>query len=260
MVVLSDGMGGHSDGDIASHMIVSEVLGDLFLAASRPDALRRHGAEILRRALVSANDGLRAGVSQGAGQEGMGGTLVCGLFLDATLRWLSVGDSPLYLLRDGRLTRLNADHSLAPHIDLLAEQGAIDFETARDHPQRGVLTSALTGGTLEKVDCPDDSLQLEAGDIVLFASDGIASLTADEIEATLHRHRNRPPQFIADRLIAAVADCDEPGQDNVAVSVVTARAPAPVSLFQRLPQMPSLGMVRHMAARASRLVRPKGVG
>jgi serine/threonine protein phosphatase PrpC len=61
----------------------------------------------------------------------MGGTVVATSLVDGGLQWVSVGDSLLYLLRDGMLKRLNDDHSMGPQIDLMARNGMIDAEEPR---------------------------------------------------------------------------------------------------------------------------------
>ncbi len=259
LIVLSDGMGGHSDGDIASRTIVSQVLADLFLASCRPEAMRRHGTEILRRALASANHGLRVRAEQGAGQDGMGGTLLAGVILDGRLRWISVGDSPLYILRGGVLRRLNADHSLAPQIELMVARGEIDAETARDHPQRAILTSALTGGDVAKIDCPEDPADLVPGDVLLFASDGIAVLDVAEIAAILRRARRHRAQTLARRLMAAVQARRTGDQDNVTLAVVTVRAAASRGSVPRLNPGLFVPALRRHALRLLPRVRPGGM-
>ena len=70
----------------------------------------------------------------------MGATLIALIFHRDRLHWISVGDSPLWLWRDGTLTRLNEDHSLAPQIDWMVEQGQMAPSRPR-HPDRNCLTS-----------------------------------------------------------------------------------------------------------------------
>ncbi len=61
------------------------------------------------------------------------------------MEWISVGDSPLFLFREGTLHRLNADHSLSPLIDARADRGEITREEAENHPDRHTLQAALLG-------------------------------------------------------------------------------------------------------------------
>ncbi|WP_227446535.1 protein phosphatase 2C domain-containing protein [Cognatishimia sp. F0-27] len=231
LAVLSDGMGGHDDGDLASRIIVSEVFGALCVSG-RPDAaLRGDVSARLHDAVQAANRSLHHQVASGTGQPGMGGTLITTVIEKSSLRWISIGDSGLYLFRDGTLTRLNEIHSLAPQIDKLVQQGAIDAETARTHPQRACLTSALVGSAIARIDCPADPVPLCGGDIVLMASDGLDVLEDRDIAAILDRGQARPSQHIARALIDAVAARDAPDQDNVSIVVIKPAldAPAPIT-------------------------------
>ncbi|MFW2543889.1 PP2C family protein-serine/threonine phosphatase [Primorskyibacter sp. 2E107] len=218
--VLSDGMGGHDDGDLAARIIVSEVFGAFNIAsrtASKDQATLR---ERLRQAILIANQSLRDQVDAGVGQEGMGGTVITAFIRDDTMSWISIGDSALYLFREDQLQRLNEVHSLAPQIDLLLEQGAIDEETARNHPQRSCLTSALVGAAINLIDCPADPLPLLPGDIIVMASDGLEVLREHRIREILSHHRHASSQQIARALMEAVAEADSPEQDNTSVIVI----------------------------------------
>jgi hypothetical protein len=124
--VVSDGMGGHAAGDLASRIIVAEIFAELTLRGrashADPDAL----SELLQASVEMANSSLQAQIEAYPDQEGMGGTVVATSLVDGGLQWVSVGDSLLYLLRDGMLKRLNDDHSMGPQIDLMARNGMID--------------------------------------------------------------------------------------------------------------------------------------
>jgi protein phosphatase len=131
---------------------------------------------------------------------------------------ISVGDSPLYLVRNGAITRLNEDHSLAPEIDRMAELGRISWAAAQADSGRHVLRSALTGTAIEMIDRPPAPLGLEAGDTVVLASDGVHSLLDAEIAGIVAAAATCEAAVGA--LLAAVAAADDPHQDNTTVLVV----------------------------------------
>lgn len=218
--VLSDGMGGHDDGDLASRIIVAEVFGALSLSNRDCDPMVNDIPERLREAVALANLGLRNEIEAGAGRTGMGGTVVATLVKEDRLHWISVGDSTLYLYRGGRLHQLNEVHTLASQIDLMVEKGMMDAEAGWHHPQRDYLTSAVVGSEISLVDCPRDPIRLRRGDIVLMASDGLHALGDWKKQAILRKHRHKPAQRIARALIEAVADVTDPEQDNVSVAVI----------------------------------------
>ncbi len=225
--VVSDGMGGHAAGDLASRIIVAEIFAELILRGRARFDAPQDLSTLLSEAVETANSSLRAQIEACPEQAGMGGTVVATALVGGGLQWVSVGDSLLYLLRDDRIERLNDDHSMAPEIDLMAERGLIDAETARTHPQRNCLTSALTGQAIPEVDCPARRLDLRDGDLVLIASDGVGVLGEAAIAGILAQSAGSDSREIAEVLIGAVEACGDPDQDNTSVVVIKVNHPEP---------------------------------
>jgi len=108
--VLADGMGGHAAGDVASKIVVTEVFSELkFQSADRLE-LEQNFRTTLLDVLQSANQCIGAHVNSNPGHKGMGATVVAPVVFEDRLYWISVGDSPLFLVRGDRLRQLNADH------------------------------------------------------------------------------------------------------------------------------------------------------
>ncbi|MFV0297042.1 MAG: PP2C family protein-serine/threonine phosphatase [Hyphomicrobiaceae bacterium] len=214
LAVLADGMGGHAGGALASSTLCSEFIEAFVNGAGALDAR-------LENALATANDAIRRTVEQNPTLSGMGATLVGTAFGEHGMRWISVGDSPMYLYREGELVQLNEDHSLAPVIDRLVAQGKMTAEEARHDPRRHFLRSAVTGEEIELVDTPERPLALARGDVVLISSDGIHTLEAAEIEELIAEHVANGPQAIVSAIIDAVDGAGEPHQDNTTVIAVT---------------------------------------
>lgn len=126
------------------------------------------------------------------------------------------------------MTQVNEDHSMAPHIDALAATGAIDPETARTHPDRNSLTSAIAGGRINRVDNRGVALELKAGDILVVSSDGLQFLDDKTIAKTIARNKRRPSADIANALLQAVKGLNEPEQDNISFAVIKVRHEKPV--------------------------------
>jgi protein phosphatase len=171
-------------------------------------------------ALDVANAAIARAVESNPALTGMGSTIIGAAFGPEGLQWVSVGDSPLYLFRQGKLALLNEDHSLAPLLDQLAADGAITFEQARNDRRRHVLRSAVTGGELDLVDLSPAPLPLDPGDCVILASDGIHTLEPSEIARIVAAWRDNGPDAIAAALIQAVESVRDPHQDNTAVVIV----------------------------------------
>lgn len=217
VAILADGMGGHVGGALASGMACSSFL-ETF-ARGENDVVDR-----LAQSLAEANRSIMRKVDSNPQLNGMGCTLVGVAFGAFGAHWISVGDSPLYLFRKGELTRVNEDHSLAPLLDKLAAEGRMSPDDARNDPRRHYLRSAVTGEDLDLIDASVNPLALEAGDIVLVASDGIHTLEEDEIRRLLTAYGNDSVGKIADALLRDVTSAGDPFQDNTTVIVVRASA------------------------------------
>lgn len=223
-VVLSDGMGGHAAGDMASKIVVTEVFSELKFQTSDPDRFVGDLHDILLDAVAGANECINAHSQSNPETAGMGATVVVPVFHGDKLSWISVGDSPLYLIRNGEIRLLNEDHSLAPQIDLMADAGLLAPELARNHPDRSCLTSVLIGESIEKIDCPEDPTDLRDGDVILAASDGLQTLTNDEICGIVTDHLAGGSAKMSDALLEAVLSKDDPNQDNIAFCVIVSNA------------------------------------
>src|SRR5688500_16567045 len=144
LFIVADGMGGHAAGEVASEMavqIVSRELGDLHHLTGQ--APREKVAESIR----SANRAIYERTISESDKQGMGTTV--SVLLVSGARWLigQVGDSRIYLLRDGALTQLTKDHS---YVQEQVDAGLLTPEQARYHPYSNVITRCV--GASEEVE------------------------------------------------------------------------------------------------------------
>ena len=219
-VVLADGMGGHEAGDIASRIVVTKLV-DVLQARLDEGVIPDEAiAEFLKEAALAANASIADFVSHNKGVAGMGTTLVVPVLNGNQLHWISVGDSPLYIFSDGAIRQVNEDHSMAPQIDLMFRSGLLDEETARNHPDRNCLTSVLMGAQIPRIDCGKPPIALQPEDIVIASSDGLQFLDDDQICDIVKANHQGSSEEIIEALMAAIADLDDPDQDNVSVAVI----------------------------------------
>ena len=232
--VVADGMGGHAAGDKASQIAIQTAFGDLRQLRTS-SAIDKEYPEHLEKTLACANAKIKDYGDKNPTTAGMGTTFVATLVSEGRLYWVSVGDSPLYLFRNGALQQLNEDHSLAPQIDLLVASGMMSPEDGRDHPDRNVLTSVLVGNDVPKIDCPKRSLELIEGDILLIASDGLQTLDHAQIESTVHRLRNQSSSDIVAQFLRDLKLADDPDQDNASVIAIRVLSENSAIKLQSMP-------------------------
>ncbi len=219
--VLADGMGGHAAGDLASRLVVIDAVSHLKFLMHDGATLEENLQAELTSAIDTANDVLRDRAAEDRRLKGMGATFLATVMFEDRLYWASVGDSPLYLWREGKLRQLNEDHSMAPVIDQMAKSGEITEEEAANHPDRNALTSVLMGGRVKSTDVPKMATVLDPGDVLIQASDGLQYLDEAEIVTVLERvGATASSRQIADHLMAALHKLDDPTQDNTAILVL----------------------------------------
>jgi serine/threonine protein phosphatase PrpC len=195
LAVVADGMGGHAGGAIASKVGVEAFV----------HAMEQGGG--LADGLQAANDAIGRTAAGKASLAGMGATLLAAQVRGDEVRWISVGDSPFFLVSAGQLERLNADHSMAPQIDALVKRGMLTEEEAEHHPGRHTLREAVMGEPLTLIDKGSRRLGPDAK--LLLCSDGVQSLSEAEIAAGSIK--------AADGLVKAVLAAAKEHQDNVTV-------------------------------------------
>ncbi len=195
LAVVADGMGGHAGGAVASRLVADAAVKAVEQGSSLADGLQ------------AANAAVKAGATGKQELTGMGSTLVAALVAGDEVRWISVGDSPFYMVSAGKLERLNADHSMAPQIDALVARGVITAEEGAGHPGRHTLREAVMGQPLTLID--HGTRRLPADARLLLCSDGVHSLSDTDIAA-----QSAKP---VPALIAAVLAVGSPHQDNVTV-------------------------------------------
>ncbi|GAA1149052.1 PP2C family protein-serine/threonine phosphatase [Ornithinicoccus hortensis] len=206
LLVLCDGMGGHAAGDVASSLVVGELV--------HLDG-ESHGADdmldILERSVLEANDRLSEVADETETLEGMGTTCIAMMRSGAKLAVANIGDSRAYLRRGTRVTQITKDHSF---VQKLLDEGRISEEEALHHPQRSLVTKVLTG---REGDEPDLSMrELRVGDRLLLASDGLTDYVAESTVADLLL-QDAAPGALADRLIEISLRASV--RDNVTVIV-----------------------------------------
>ena len=172
LMLVFDGMGGHSDGAKAAETGL-KVVQDLFMAATQP-IFDPQG--FLYMALAKAHDEVVKLGSELAVDFRPRATCAICLVQEGGAFWAHIGDSRIYQVREGKVLTRSRDHS---HVEVLIQEGAISEEEAQDHPMRNFVECCIGGDA----PVPDMSLtnrkDLEQGDVLLACSDGLWSGLSD---------------------------------------------------------------------------------
>ncbi|MFO2549779.1 Stp1/IreP family PP2C-type Ser/Thr phosphatase [Alicyclobacillus cycloheptanicus] len=214
LLIVADGMGGASAGEVASQIAVGEV--SRVILSRLPEG-HVDPAELLREAIFSANQRIWETAKENPAYVGMGTTIVSVLTDGETLVFAHVGDSRGYLWRNHTLQQVTHDHSLVAE---LVRRGQLTEEEALVHPQRNIVTRSL--GTSEN-SYPDlDILTWHPGDALLLCSDGLSNLVgSDELSTHLAQAASVTSQDeierIADSLLKLALE--RGGPDNITLIV-----------------------------------------
>jgi len=214
--VVCDGMGGHAAGEVASSIAVETVLSyfrdqePLAADASLIDAPL--GAQLLSDAVNKANETILEYAEGHSSASGMGTTLVAARFAEGRFTIAHIGDSRIYLMRNGSLVQLTEDHSLVME---QVRRGIMTVEEAKKSTAQHIITRAL--GTEDN--SPPDLAEFpaEPGDTLLLTTDGVLRHIED---TKIHDILAAAPslQAACDTLIDAAIAAG--GEDNATCIIV----------------------------------------
>lgn len=206
--VIADGLGGHNSGEIASRMAV-EYIRDNLDAAGCFDG--ENASEKLEALVKKVNTAVYERSLGGAEVSGMGTTLTMAVITGSILTAAHVGDSRLYLIRNGVIRQLTDDHS---YIGELVRQGKLTREEAEKHPRKNIITRAI--GSCPELEVDIISHRIEADDIYVLCTDGLTNMVSEsEIVEIVS---GSEPETACARLIEAANR--QGGEDNITVIVI----------------------------------------
>jgi serine/threonine protein phosphatase PrpC len=213
LFLVSDGMGGHRGGELASKIVIEDLpvmieTGLDKLRAGSPKAVK----SLLSRSITEQSKQLRLEGTSETGFKDMGATLVTVLLRNKRCFVANLGDSRAYLFRKGRLSQLTRDHSVVS--DLVME-GLIGPEEARSHYARGQITSYV--GMEEEPSPYVRSFLLKKNDRLLLCTDGLTDMVDDESIAAILK-KEPDPQVVCEELVDAANAAG--GSDNITVLTV----------------------------------------
>jgi len=207
--MVADGMGGHAAGEVASEMAVQIVARALLQldSVTQPDA-----AERTAQSLRDANRAIYDRMLAENDKQGMGTTASVLVLSEGHYLIGQIGDSRVYMLRDGALIQITKDHS---YVQEQVDAGLLTPEQARYHPYSNVITRCV--GASENVEPDLYAGDMRPGDVFLVASDGLTGMVDDRRLQQLLLARSGPGRIV-DSLIAEANG--RGGLDNITAIVV----------------------------------------
>ena len=202
LLVIADGMGGHNAGEVASKMAVDTVVSLLENAEGDYEKL-------LIESIAEANKNVFEMAS--GEREGMGTTIDIGICDSGKLYLGHVGDSRVYVIRNNAAVKITEDHS---YVEMLLKKGEITPEEAENYPMKNMITRAI--GVGKEVEGDFYEFSLEAGDKILFCTDGLTNMVSDEEIADIvgkSESAEKAASALVERANAAG------GKDNITVIV-----------------------------------------
>lgn len=223
LFLVLDGMGGHRAGEVASKMAM-ETIAVFFSEHAGKDPQTRDifeaydphftfEANLLRQAVLNAN---RVVLQHSRTTEellGMGSTVAALVVCDHTASMINVGDSRIYLIKDGGMEQLSKDHTLAED---QVERGLITREEARDSQLRHILSSVI--GVDGRIRIHMDELAVNPGDMFLLCTDGLLAVMDDD-EILEYLLETEPGPEMLDRLVNEVNRRGGPDNTTLALAV-----------------------------------------
>jgi len=217
--IVADGIGGHASGEIASEIAVEMICE----AVASSDASQP--VEIMQAAILQASQSILVQGHNSSEHYGMGTTCVCTWIIGNQLFVTHVGNSRLYLLRNGGLTQLNIDHT---YVQEAIDAGALTLEQAKSHPHANIIRRYLGSTTAPEVDArirtdrntqfseENQGFHLRPGDRLMLCSDGLNDMVEDEKIA----EELKQPDIhqVVNNLVGAANQ--NGGKDNITVVVL----------------------------------------
>ena len=206
LFVVADGMGGHKAGDFASKYTVETIIEEVGKAKNKEPV------EILQHAINRANQRVRRKATEDENMVGMGTTVVASTYKDGILYVANVGDSRLYVVND-EIKQITRDHS---YVEEMVRMGNLDRVSARNHPDKNIITRAV--GAMDTVNVDFFEVELQKGDIVLMCSDGLTNMIEDE-EILEILKREKGLEHKAEELIKTANQ--NGGKDNISIIIIS---------------------------------------
>jgi len=211
LLFLADGMGGYKGGEKASELVIRTFMYET-------PSTQKTG-EFLSKLLDKSNKAIALYKKSNPEVSNMGTTLIAMLIIKNRYQWISVGDSPLYLIRDNTINRINKNHSVGGLLELQFQKGEITQQELDSNPNKHMLLSAITGKELSIIDL-SKQLTIKPNDIFILASDGVQTLSEENI-LKLVNSANGNIDIAVKNILSSIEKENRNNQDNATVMITS---------------------------------------
>lgn len=205
LYIVADGMGGHRAGDYASRYTTQRIV------ASVSRNREEKPVTILKEAITTANRLLIEEAKEDVSKRGMGTTLVAATISGSKLYVANIGDSRLYLV-DHDIRQITRDHSLVAE---MVRIGEVDVKSAREHPDKNIITRAIGAGA--EVEADFFEIDLTPGNQILICTDGLTNMVEDSVIRDIMLRADTLENRV--KLLVQTAN-NNGGRDNITVMII----------------------------------------
>ena len=210
LLIVADGMGGHKNGEVASHLALEHITNRFKVISSvgnKEDAINW-----IQTIVSEANVEIFKYVTSHPESEGMGTTIVLAILTPSFLLIGNIGDSSGYVYKNKKLHKITVDHTL---VNLLVKSGEITKEEAKNHPKKNVLMKALGSSTNVEMDIFNVELGVDG---IFLCSDGLTNML-DDNQITKVLNESVTLQEKLEKLVFKANN--RGGNDNISIAYLT---------------------------------------
>ncbi|MCD6321968.1 MAG: Stp1/IreP family PP2C-type Ser/Thr phosphatase [Clostridiales bacterium] len=207
---VADGMGGMDFGDLASSIAIEYIkkeLSDCKKQSFNKSEIKKQFTRIFN----NINNEIIKKCFEKKSVTGMGTTLSVCIVTDDMIYLGHIGDSRVYIIREGKAIQITKDHS---YVEELIDSGRITKEQAKSHPNRNIITRAL--GLDREIDVDIDTFDLIEGDIVVLCTDGLTNAVEDQEIVEITIEASEPEEAVGKLIYKAI---ERGGKDNITVQL-----------------------------------------
>ena len=210
LLIVADGMGGHKNGEVASHLALDHITNrfkNISSVGNKEDAINW-----IQTTVSEANVEIFKYVTTHPESEGMGTTIVLAILTPAFLLIGNIGDSSGYVYKNKKLHKITIDHTL---VNLLVKSGELTEEEAKNHPKKNVLMKALGSSTNVEMDIFNVELGIDG---IFLCSDGLTNML-DDNQITKVINENVSIKEKLEKLVFKANN--RGGNDNISIAYLT---------------------------------------